>query len=340
MPSSQGGGTLPPRVANILVYIELSGDRPSDASLEALGEARRIASFLGATLYAVVACASPPRYASDDAIAVLGRHGADKIVLCGGPDASTPPTYLTHGSSLAAALERVPAALIVMAATPGGRDLAPRVAARLGGAFVPEPTIEYGGASELVLSRAVYGRRYDRRLSAMDVERPIVTTLTPGWYPPAAGDDEVDVILLGGGAPRVPGYEVARERDPGAALDTARVVVTAGAGVSVAEYALVRELAEALGGEIAVTREAVRRGLGSPEREVGVGARRVSPRLYVACGASGSAEHLGAVSPGARIVAINRDPAAPIFRLAAYGLVGDVGAIAPEMAAAARAGRS
>ena len=78
-------------MANILVYIELAGDRPAAASLETLGEARRIASFLGATLYAVLPCVSPPAWGEDDIIAVLSRHGADKVVLTAAPEEIPPP---------------------------------------------------------------------------------------------------------------------------------------------------------------------------------------------------------------------------------------------------------
>src|SRR5215510_11048538 len=104
----------------------MDGDRPSVPSLEALGEGRRIASYLGATLGAVLPCATPPRYHEDDAIAVLSRHGADKVVLSPGPDLGLPTLHATHGHTLAAATDRMPPALLILAATPGGRAWAPR----------------------------------------------------------------------------------------------------------------------------------------------------------------------------------------------------------------------
>jgi electron transfer flavoprotein alpha subunit len=324
-------------VANILVYIELVDERPAAPSLEALGEGRRIASFLGATLYAVVPTLAPARTGPDDVAALLSRHGADKVILVAGPDGRLPALYATHGHTLTAALGRVPAALVLLAATPGGRDLAPRTAARLGAAYVPEPSLEYGAKGVLVLSRPVYGGGYRRRLAADELERPLVVTLTPGAHLPARGDDQAEIIVLKDGPPPWCGVEeVARTADPGAALETARVVVTAGAGLEAADYALARDLACALGGEVAVTRAAVERGLDTSDREVGVGGRRVAPRLYVACAASGSPDHLAAVPPDAQIVAINRDPSAPIFRVAAYGIVGEFGAVAPALIAAAR----
>jgi len=104
-------------VANVLVLIELVGDRPSEASLECLGEARRIASFLGATLSAVLPCASPPVYGDDDVFAVLGRHGADKVVLVAAAELAAPALWATHGSALSMVCEKVPPSLFLAAAT-------------------------------------------------------------------------------------------------------------------------------------------------------------------------------------------------------------------------------
>ena len=321
-------------MANLLVYIERSGKALARASLETLGEGRRIASFLGATLHALLPCAGDDDSA---AVATLGRHGADRVLLASGVDPDVPPLHATHGHVLAAALARVPATLVLIAATPGGRDLAPRAAARLGAAYVAEPALGYGGDGELVLTRRVYGGTYLRRLSALDLERPLVVTLAPRGQATPRGEAIAEVSTLPVAAADITVEEIGRVADPGAALDTARVVVTAGAGVDVERMALVRALARALGGEVGVTRAAVERGLESSDREIGVGGRLVAPRLYVACAASGSAEHLSAVAPGAEIVAINLDPAAPIFRVATYGIVGDIADVAPGLIAAAGA---
>ena len=324
-------------MANLLVYIERSGAAGtalSGASLEALGEGRRVASFLGATLYALVA--GDDRHGDPAAVEVLGRHGADKVIVAGAVDARLPALHATQGHIVAAALERVPSALVVFAATPAGRDLAPRAAARLGAAFVPEPTFAYGENGELTLTRRVYGGDVQRRLAAHDLERPVVVTLTPRGARHVAGAAYAEAIPLHADPKPSLVEEIDCAPDAAATLETARVVVTAGAGVAAEAWDLVRALAGALGGEVGVTRSAVERGLGSCEREVGIGGRRVAPRLYVACGASGSSEHLLAVAAHAHIVAINRDPEAPIFRHASYGIVGDFADVAPGLIAAAR----
>jgi electron transfer flavoprotein alpha subunit len=325
-------------VANVLVYIECTdrGDRPSEASLECLGEARRIASFLGATLSAVLPCAAPPQYGDDDVFAVLGRHGADKVVVISSPELSGPALWVSQGHALAHVCEKVPPSLVLAAATAAGRDLMPRLAARLGAAYVPEPSIEYGPRGDLVMSRTVYGGSFRRRLSADDLERPVVATLTPGSYQKAIGSDDAEAVVMAGPSYHPTLTEVARKPDPGAALDAARVIVTAGAGVAREHWGLVREVARTLGGEAAVTRAALAAGLGEPELAIGLTGRSVAPRLYIAVGASGSPAHLQAVSPDTTIVAVNSDPSAPIFRVAAYGIIGDAATVLPKLASALR----
>jgi electron transfer flavoprotein alpha subunit len=276
-----------------------------------------------------------PSYGDDDVIAVLGRHGADKVLLVTSPELSEPSLFQTHGVALAQVAEKIPPALFLCAATPGGRDLAPRLAARLGAAYVPEPSIEYGPRGELVMSRIVFGGAYRRRLAADDLERPVVASLTVGSYHKATGDEEAEVIAMPAPSPApTPFEEVSREPDPAQALDRAAVIVTAGAGVPLELFPQVCELARRLGAEVAVTREALLAGLGSAEREIGIAGRTVSPRLYVALGASGASSHLNAVAPDAEIVAVNQDPQASIFRVASYGIVGDIRVVLPQLLAA------
>lgn len=311
---------------------------PARASLEALGEARRIASFVGATLYAVLPCVTPPTYGEHDVIAELGRHGADKVVVVTGPTLGEPVLFASHGQAAAAACEEVPPALILLAATPGGRDLAPRLAARLGAALISEPSIEFGPRGELVFSRLVHGRRYRRRIAVDDLERPAVATLTAGSYFASPASDDAEVLALGASIQAYQLQEIGRSPDPFAPLDSAEVVVCAGAGVSPEVFRLLADLARALGGELAVTRSAAVRGLAPLDRVVGITGRAVSPRLYLAFGASGSPGHLLAIAPDTTIVAINRDPAAPILRSATYGLVADVGSAAAELLASLKPG--
>jgi electron transfer flavoprotein alpha subunit len=124
-------------------------------------------------------------------------------------------------------------------------------------------------------------------------------------------------------------------------LQSASTIVAIGAGVTTAqEFALVEQLAECLGAAIAGTRPALDRGFIGRGQMIGQTGVRVSPSLYVAVGISGSFQHRTGIDGAATIIAINKDPAAPIFRIAQHGIVGDLGRALPGLIEACRAGRS
>ncbi len=333
-------------MASILVYIESDGEGPKGASLEALGEARRIASTLGATLYAYVPMSASAAFPGSDEgewVHALGTAGADKVVMMAMADeAPGPRLWLSHGRAMHAVCMHLDPTLAILAATDAGRDIAPRLAARSGATFIAEPSLSYGPRGQIALTRRIYGGVLSRRLSLEDIDSQAVITLTPGSHARARGFDEAEALCLHppidlGPAPEGRLDYMGSVADPGAALESAEVVVVAGGGVSSTDtYALVEALADALGGELAATATLCARGIAPPERAVGVGFRHVSPTLYVACGASGSPGHLGAICPDADIIALNNDPEAPIFQVANYGLVGDLEVTIPSIIAELR----
>lgn len=318
-------------MACVLVHTEVDGGLPTDTALAVLGEGRRIGSTLGAAVYAVAWVppgdddGEPARTLCD----ALGRGGADRVVLI--PAAAAPTLWMTIGPTLARLCDQIRPNLVILPAHGGGRDVAPRLAARLGGAFIADPAVETGPRGEVVLARSVYGGELWRRVQLEDLDQVAVITLSAD-RPRAGGADEAELVRLDFPEPRRPGFEVVASRpDDAGVLERARAIVVVGAGVSTAALPLVEQLARALGAELAGTRGACERGHVPPDREIGVGARAVTPALYVACGASGSTAHLGAVSIDAEIVAIDRDPRAPIFRAARWGLVGAIEDVVPEL---------
>ena len=322
-------------MACVLVHIEADGDQPTPASLAALGEGRRVATSSGATLYAAVVVRADSEE-PDAIVGTLGRHGADKVVFVSATGEVTPILWATVGGALTQACHHLRPVLTLLPASAGSHDLGARLATRLGAAYVDGPVLESGSRGEIVLSRPVYGGAWRRRTSLDDLDRAVVVTLPPGRRT-ARGERDAEVLYLelrAEGDPRVQLLD--EESDEGAALATAAVVVAGGGGVSRDAWRLIEELAAALGGELGATRALVQRGIAPPSREIGIGARRIAPVLYVACGASGSTGHLGAVSPGAEIVAIDRDPEAPIFKIASYGIVGAIEDVVPKLIAAAR----
>ncbi|MFH0902344.1 MAG: electron transfer flavoprotein subunit alpha/FixB family protein [Pseudomonadota bacterium] len=321
-------------MANIHVHIEVVNDRPGEPSLQVLGEGRRIATFLGATLYAVVPSATGLKRDSP-LVELLGKHGADRVISATGPELAGPPLFACHGFAMTAVCEQIPAALVLLAATSGGRDVAPRLAARLGAAFFADAAVEYGPHGEVVLSRRAQVGTARRRLAIENLAWPVVATLSPSSCRKSNGGGPVDVIAVPlSQRPPPPFEEARRQPDPSATLETAEVLITAGAGIEVDQLPLLERLANLLGGELAFTEHASRKGLGPIERVVGISGRLVAPRLYVACAASGSSEHLAAVPLDAEIVAINSDPMAPVFGVASYGLVGQTQHVLPGLIAA------
>jgi len=331
-------------VAGVLVYIEREGSGSRSeasptrgaarASLEALGEGRRIATELGAPLAAFA-----PAWGPDEApqiAEVLARHGADSVLTAPSATLASSADWRAHWLPLCTAANQLPARLILAADTPSGRNFLPRVAARISAAFTARASVERGPRGELVFTRPLFGGTYLRRLASDDIDHPVVATLCPGAYSLARGladgarRAEFAEPTLADGAP------TAGPADPAdGALESASVVVVGGAGLDAAGWELVKKLAATLGGEHGATASLCRRGIAPATREVGLGGRYVSPRTYIACAASGSGEHLAAVAPDTEIVAVNNDPDAPIFRAASYGLVADAADALPRLIEAA-----
>jgi electron transfer flavoprotein alpha subunit len=181
-------------VANVLCVVELLDGRALPVSLEALGQARRLSTELGATLYAVVALPRAPSYGEDDLIVQLAAHGADKVVIAtdeslGGADDLR---WGTHGGPLGAACDLLSPSLLIFGQTPPAREVAARAAARIGAAFLVDAWIEardgrlclFEGAGET--ARALDG----------ELEFPVVATLPAGRYATAEGDDEAEVEVV------------------------------------------------------------------------------------------------------------------------------------------------
>jgi hypothetical protein len=181
-------------VASLLVVIELVGDRPRPASLEVLGQARRVATGLGATLYAVVPCAAPPGYGEDDVIAVLSRHGADKVLLAVAESHAGPLRWGTHGGAVLTACGLTRAMLVLLADGPGGRDLGGRVASRLGAAALSDAFLEVEG-DEVVLWQGGKAAGAPARLEG-GLDFRVLALIPAGRYRLAPGDEEAEVEML------------------------------------------------------------------------------------------------------------------------------------------------
>jgi electron transfer flavoprotein alpha subunit len=227
---------------------------------------------------------------------------------------------VTLGESGANAHELGSHSVLVLPATRAGEELAGRLAVELNGQFIGRITAISTEGDDLVVRRAAFGGRVE--LETRHRGGPLIATCTER----VAGGDEIVIapaaeLLLR----RVP---LARADQP---LESARVVVSGGRGLDADDFSLLRELADRLGGTVGASLPAVDLGLMPVSRQIGQSGKFVSPAIYLAVAISGTPQHLAGIGASARIIAINKDPAAAIFQFAEAGAVGDAKQILPRL---------
>ncbi|HKV72496.1 MAG TPA: electron transfer flavoprotein subunit alpha/FixB family protein [Gemmatimonadales bacterium] len=304
-------------------------------SSEVVTGARRIADALGAEVEALVLGSGPATGADQ-----LGGFGADRVVTLTGDGFGT---YAPEGYAKAVAdRAKTGAAVVVCAASAQGRDLAPRIAAKLGtglAADVTDVTVE-GGA--LMAIRPVYaGKALLKVKLTGKTAVPAVLSLRPNVFTPVQRPKAGTASTAAANAPagRVTVKEI-KAAEAGA-LDVAEapIVISGGRGLKEpANFKILEDLAHAFGGRAAVgaSRAVVDAGWRPHADQVGQTGKTVSPTLYVAVGISGAIQHLAGMRTSKVIVAINKDKDAPIFKVADYGVVGDLFEIVPALTAAVK----
>jgi electron transfer flavoprotein alpha subunit len=308
----------------IVVFVEHVSGAPRRGSLEALGAA----SALGAEVVAVL-CGS----GADAAAAACGKHGAKRaLVLAGGnwsPDAAA--------EGLAAAVKTLGAGTFLCAATSTGRDVAPRVAARLDCTLFSDCTALQPEGERVTVTRPWMAGKLDATLRSSGAV--LCATLRRNVFPvrETGGSAQVSAgPALGAGKATLEKVEARA----GGKLDVAEapVVVSGGRGLKEPQhFALLEDLAAAFGNAaVGASRAVVDAGWRPHAEQVGQTGKTVSPQLYFAVGISGAIQHLAGMKTSKVIVAINKDPEAPIFKVADYGIVGDAFEIVPALAQAVR----
>jgi electron transfer flavoprotein alpha subunit len=312
-------------MADILVVLEQRDGAVKRVSLEALGAARALADATGGAVHAFL---NGPVGISLDG---LGEAGAEAVF------AALDESLALYQPDLyaAAAADHVKTrgyAAVLLPATAMGKDLGPRLAARLGCPLAADVTsVRHDGA--IVVTRPVYSGKAVAtvRLTAV----PSVISLRPNAFRPvdakrAGAVESVAAPSANGARARTVGIQHP-ERE---ALDVAEasVVVSGGRGLKGPEnFRLIEELAGALGAAVGASRAVVDAGWRPHAEQVGQTGKTVSPNLYVAVGISGAVQHLAGMRTAKVIVAINKDKDAPIFKIADYGIVGDLFEIVPRL---------
>ncbi len=312
----------------ILAILEQRNGALRKGAVELLAAARQLADQGGATVDALV-CGSGPV----SGVAGLGAAGADRILTATHADFAQycPDGIVATVASIAANYRAV-----LVAATSTGKDLVPRVAARLGSTCAMDVTAVATQGAMLRVVRPVYA---GRALQTVDLAGTPVVAVRPGSYAAVAAGKAGEMVTT-----TVPTFtrrlEVTGIRAPEkASLDVteARVVVSGGRGLGDAKnFALLEALAAAFGGEAAVgaSRAVVDAGWIAHGSQVGQTGKTVAPELYFAIGISGAVQHLAGMRTAKVIVAVNRDKDAPIFKVADFGIVGDLFEIVPALTTA------
>lgn len=285
-------------------------------------------------------------------VCLLAGQGiaAKATELCGYADAVylaeaslyEPYAPLAHLKAVQKLMDDVQPGAVLLGHTYIGMDLAPRLAAKLGVGVAGNCFGLSMEGDAVYFLRPMYRGRVQAKV-ALET-RPYIATFQPGASELPPPDRTGKVTRLDAAPAEGQKVRPLRTIEPeltGIDITKAEIVVSGGRGIGTKDnYALVSDLAEALGGVAACSRPLVDMGWFGTHRQVGQSGNTVKPRLYVACGISGAIEHLHGMKESGIIVAINQDPGAPIFKVAHFGMVGDLNEIMPELIAEVRAARS
>ncbi len=294
-------------------------------SYEAVSEGRRLADGLSTDVTAAVLGSGIEGIAGE-----LGKYGADKVLVA---DDAALADYTTdaYTNVLANLIKALDPALIILGATMQGKDLAGRLAARLDAGVAMDCVAINLENGQLTYTRPMFGGKV---LAAVEIEgSPQIVAIRPNVMSIAeaskAGTIEKPAVDVGTVKAAV--LEKSMETGDKIELTEADIVVSGGRGTG-GNFSAVEQLAAALGGAVGASRSAVDEGWRPHSDQVGQTGRVVSPTLYVACGISGAIQHLAGMSTSKYIVAINKDPEAPIFSKADFGIVGDLFQMVPAIA--------
>ena len=311
-------------MAGILVFVEQRMGVIRQASLQAISEAHRQA---GGDVAAVLVGSG-----ISDAAAGLGAYGAAKVFLADDPNLALYSSE-GYGEAVVKAVEATSPEAVFFAGTAMGRDLAPRVAATLGVGALADVVAFSQDDGQFVARRPVYSSKAFATVDSAGV-KPQVISLRPNVFAAEETGGSAEVVALDGLTLAIRAVVKELIDTGGGEIDVAEadIIVAGGRGLKGPEnFALIRSLAEALGGAVGASRAAVDAGWIAHKHQVGQTGKVVSPSLYIAAGISGAIQHLAGMNSSKVIVAINKDPDAPIFKIADYGIVGDLFDVIPPM---------
>jgi electron transfer flavoprotein alpha subunit len=300
-------------------------------SYEIVSEGRRLADSLGQDLTTLLLGSG-----IKDKAVTFGHYGADKVLVADDPRLETYTTdaYVSVIDELVKANDP---AILILGASVQGRDLSARLAARLGVGMAQDCTVFSIEDGNLVATRPVYAGKAYAKLTYSDswpqmaTARPNVMTLNEPDESKSA--EVIDATFsLDDSSVKTKVVDTVKDESGKVDLTEADIIVSGGRGMKGPEnYNILEELADVIGATVGASRSAVDAGWRPHTDQVGQTGKVVSPNLYIACGISGAIQHLAGMSTSKVIVAINRDPDAPIFQKADYGVVDDLFKVVPPL---------
>lgn len=326
----------------ILVVTERKITAPSKfnpASIEALAAAQDLGQRLGAPVVAALLEAGASGLAQ-----TLAGYKLDRVCHATHPALAnySPDTWV---QALVQVITRVQPRLVLLPHTYQVRDFAPQLATRMGAGLISDCTGFHMDGSQPVFFRPMFQGKWSAEVEFApgDGQAPGFVTLQIGAFradqaAAAAQPVPIEVIPVTPEPSRLDAGEIFQEAKQAVDLSQAAIIVSVGRGIKEPKnLELVRELASALGGELAASRPICDAGWLPMDRQIGSSGQTVAPKLYLAVGISGAIQHLVGMKGARTVVAINKDPEAPIFEVADYGIVGNLFEVVPALIAALRA---
>ena len=330
----------------VFIYAQQVDNEINNISFELLGKAKELAETLNEKVTAVLIGSGVKDLAGQ-----LAQYGADRVIVVDDPELKEYRTEpYTH--ALASVINEFKPEIMLVGATAIGRDLGPRVSARVATGLTADCTsLDIGDFplnaipgkeqkhNQLLMTRPAFGGNTIATIACPD-NRPQMATVRPGVMQkidPIA-DAQAEVVEFNPGfTPDNKYVEILEIVD----IADAKILVSGGRGVGSAEnFKLLDDLAEAIGGTVSCSRAVVDNGWKPKELQVGQTGKTVRPNVYFAIGISGAIQHTAGMEESDLIIAINKDENAPIFDVADYGIVGDLNKIVPELTAKIKAAKA
>lgn len=317
---------------DLYVVAEQRDGEIAKVTLELLGEATKLAADLGEKVVGVLMGDGIKGKAQE-----MIEAGADKVIVIEDPMLAE---YVTepYAKAVTAVIKANDPEIVIFGASSIGRDLAPRVSARIHTGLTADCTkLEIDPETKLLnMTRPAFGGNIMATILCADF-RPQMATVRPGVMQALESCDKVGTVekfdvAFDAADMNVEICEVVKTNKKSVDITEAKILVSGGRGLGSAEgFGQLKDLADALGGEVSASRAAVDNGWIDKDRQVGQTGKTVRPDLYVACGISGAIQHAAGMEESEFIVAINREESAPIFGICDLGIVGDLNKIVPKL---------